>query len=391
MSSGTRIVDARARVLRAPVADGIAMSFAPLQHRSMVLVELHTADGGVGYGESWVNYPAWAPTERLATLREGVFPLLRGADAQDVAGMQRRQKTALQPIGRQWGAPGPILQAISAVDLALWDLRGRATGTAACRLVGSRVRERIPIYASSLGPHDVAADAQRCHQDGHTAVKLKVGFGRRTDEANLAAARDVLGPDVLLYADANQAWTLDEAKAMAPVLAAYEVSLLEEPLVGDQLADLEELHRSTGLGIATGENLYELQAFRPYIDSPAIAAIQPDVAKTGGLTEAWAISEYAAAHDKPVMPHLYGGALAFAATLQLAACAPAVAAVEYDVRTNPLRDPLLVNPPQPDAGSIVLPDYPGLGLDLDLDAVATYTDTAWQPATDSTYDREVTL
>lgn len=369
------IVAARLRVLRAGVDDGVAMSFAPLTHRSMVLVELETADGYVGVGESWTNYPVWATVERVATLREGVFPLVLGQDARGITAVHQRLVTALEPIGRQWGAPGPIMQAISAVDTALWDLNGRAGGQSISSLVGSRVREDCPVYASSLGPDGVAAQAQRCVAAGHTAAKVKLGFGRRRDEAILTAARDALGPGVELYADANQAWTVDEAVAMAPLLAAFDVAWLEEPLRGNRIEELEELHRRTGVVIATGENIYGREEFRRYAASPSVAILQPDIAKTGGFTEALAICELADAHRKPVLPHLYGGAVAFAATLQLTACAPAVQGIEYDIRTNPLRDPLLIDAPRPRRGRIRVPDGPGLGLELDLPAVLRHTAT----------------
>jgi L-alanine-DL-glutamate epimerase-like enolase superfamily enzyme len=152
--AGSRIRDVRLRVLRAKSTDGIAMAFAPLSHRSMVLVEVYTADGLVGYGESWTNYPPWAASERVATLRHGVFPLLVGKDARRITGLHRALCRQLEPIGRQWGAPGPIMQAISAVDLALWDLAGRAAGRAVCWLAGGPVRDEIPVYASSLGPRE---------------------------------------------------------------------------------------------------------------------------------------------------------------------------------------------------------------------------------------------
>jgi L-alanine-DL-glutamate epimerase-like enolase superfamily enzyme len=369
----TRIVDARLRVLRAPAADGIAMSFAPLRHRSAVLVELETEDGLTGQGESWTNYPPWAASERVATLREGVFPLVLGEDARRIGALHRRMRSRLEPLGRQWGAPGPILQAISAVDIALWDLAGRADGRAVSRLRGGRVRERVPVYASSLGPEGVTELARRCAAAGHEAVKVKLGFGRADDERILAEARAVIGAGTTLYADANQAWDVPEAVSMAPLLRDYDVAWIEEPLRGDTLSELEDLHRRTGLRIATGENIYGARGFRDFAASPAIAVLQPDIAKTGGLTEALAICELADAYGKPVFPHLYGGAVAFAATLQLAALAHPVAGLEYDVRANPLRDPLIVGPPVPAGGHIDIPDAPGLGIRLDGAAVAAVT------------------
>ncbi|MBB3664911.1 L-alanine-DL-glutamate epimerase-like enolase superfamily enzyme [Prauserella sediminis] len=371
----SRIVDARLRVMRAPVGDGIAMSFSPLRHRSAVLVELTTDDGLTGRGESWTNYPPWAVRERVATLREGVFPLLRGEDATRIAALHRLLCTQLDPLGRQWGAPGPIRQAISGADLALWDLAGQRAGCAVAALGAGRVRDRVPVYASSLGPDHVGPMARSCVAAGHTAVKVKLGFGRATDERNLAAARDAVGPDVALYADANQAWDVAEAVAMAPLLRDADVSWLEEPLRRNPLDGLEELHRRTGLVLATGENHYGVEEFRSLAASPAVAILQPDLAKTGGLTETMAICQLAAAHGKRVFPHLYGGAVAFAATLQLAALAEPVAAVEYDVRDNPLRDPLLRDPPTPSGGVIDVPGRTGLGVRLDEAAVAAVTES----------------
>lgn len=368
------IVAARLRVLRAPTGDGVAMSFAPLTHRSMVLVELETGDGHIGVGESWTNYPAWAVTERVATLREGVLPLVLGHDAHRITELQRRLVTSLEGIGRQWGAPGPVMQAISAVDMALWDVHGKKHGRSVAALIGGRVRDDVEVYASSLGPDDVAEQAARCLREGHRAVKVKLGFGRERDEQILSAAREVLGPDVALFADANQGWDLDDAVAMAPVLAAADVAWLEEPLRGNRIEELEELHRRTDLVIATGENVYGREEFRRYAASPAVAILQPDVAKTGGLTEAMAVCHLAEAYRKPVLPHLYGGAVAFAATLQLAACSPAVRSVEYDIRDNPLRDPLLTSPPRPRSGRLPLPDAPGLGAALNPEVVEQRTE-----------------
>lgn len=371
----SRIVEARLRVLRAPAADGIAMSFAPLRHRSIVLVELDNEDGITGCGESWINYPPWAASERVATLREGVFPLLVGQDPRRISAVHRELCARLEPMGRQWGAPGPVMQAISAVDIALWDLAGRVNGLAVSEMAGGRVREDVPVYASSLGPDDVRAQARGCVADGHVAAKVKLGFGRADDERILAEARDALGAATTLYADANQGWDLPEAVAMAPLLRGFDVAWIEEPLRGNRLSELEELHRRTDLQIATGENIYGARGFRDFAASPAIAVLQPDIAKTGGITEALAVCQLAAAHGKSVLPHLYGGAVAFAATLQLAALAHPVGGVEYDIRDNPLRDPLLIGSPEPVLGRIAIPAAPGIGVPLDSAAIAAVTES----------------
>ncbi|GHH63520.1 mandelate racemase [Streptosporangium violaceochromogenes] len=367
--AGARIAEARVRILRGQVTDGIAMSFAPLARRTTVLLELRTEDGRVGRGESWANFPSWAPAERLATLQQGVLPLVLGADASEIGEVAGRLIERLEPLARQWGAPGPIWQAISAVDVALWDLRAQEAGLSIAACAGGRLRDEIPVYASSLGPEGAAGQARRAAAAGFRAVKVKLGFGRDRDAANLAEVRTALGPEAEISVDANQAWTVGEATAMAPILAEFGVAWVEEPLRGNDLGDLETLHRRTGWRIATGENLYGRRAFARFTASPAIAVIQPDVTKMGGLSEALEVCRMAEAHDTAVAPHLYGGAAGLLATLQLAAMSPAVTVVEYDVRENPLRDPLIVDPPVPVAGRIAIPDGPGLGRELAPEAL----------------------
>jgi L-alanine-DL-glutamate epimerase-like enolase superfamily enzyme len=376
--AGGTIVAAGIRVLRKEAADGIAMSFGTLPRRTMVLLELETERGDTGLGESWVNFPAWAAAERVATLRDGVLPLVIGADAEQITLLHQRLVSALEPVGRQWGAPGPVMQAISAVDVALWDLAGQAAGRAISRLAGGRVRDSIPVYASSLGPHGVSEQAARCREAGFGAVKVKLGFGTEHDLGILRQARTVCGPDVAIYADANQGWSVDEAIGFAPALRDHDVRWVEEPVRGNDLTDIERFYERTGLPVATGENVYRRHGFWPYIDSPAVQILQPDISKTGGLSEVFAICQLAAARDKVVIPHLYGGAVAFAATLQLAGCSPQVSAVEYDVRDNPLRDPLLAGPPVPARGVLSIPDGPGLGVHLDRQAMSDVTEAHYR-------------
>ncbi|MGI8880241.1 MAG: mandelate racemase/muconate lactonizing enzyme family protein [Jatrophihabitans sp.] len=371
-SATVDIADVRFRHFRAPTTDGVGMAFGPLTHRSLVLIEIESAAGVVGYGESWVNYPSWAATERLATLAEGVAPLLRGHNAGHPVAIHDRLVQRLGPLGRQWGAPGPIMQAISGVDIALWDLRARSLAVSVTELLGGRTRSQVPVYASSLGPTDVEATAQRCVDLGFGCVKVKVGFGQEVDRANLRTCREVVGPDVTVVADANQAWTLAEALAACDMLQESDVSWIEEPLKGDRLEDIEAFASRSGMGVATGENIYGLDGFLPYLNSPHIAVYQPDVTKTGGLTETARICEAASSLGRLVMPHLYGGAVAFAATLQLAARFAVIDRVEYDVRSNPLRDPIMVAPLSLIDGMLTIPDGPGLGIELDQNALARH-------------------
>ncbi len=369
---GLEIVGARVQVLTAPVSDGTAMSFSMLSRRATVLLELETRNGFVGIGESWVNFPEWAPTERVATITQGVLPLLIGEDSRRISYLHQKMTKALTPVGRQWGAPGPIMQAISAADIALWDLSGRSQGKSISELAGGRLRETIPIYASSLGPTGVKEQGLLCNSRGYKAVKVKLGFGKNFDEQILTTAQETCGPDTVLFADANQAWSLDQAIAMAPILRRHNVAWIEEPIKGNDLATLETLYEESGISIATGENLTCYDDFIPYIDSDAIEVLQPDLTKAGGISEVLSICKLAESKGKKVMPHFYGGAVGFGATLQLAASMSNIISIEYDIRDNPLRDSLLLDPPKPVDGIITIPNGPGLGINLDYQAISRY-------------------
>lgn len=364
----------RLRVFRSAVVDGLAMSFAPMGHRAMAVVEVELEDGARGIGETWVNYPAWAWRERAATVAEGLAPLLVGRTLVTPQEAHGLLMAALLPLGRQWGAPGPVHQAVSGVDTALWDLAARHAGVPLAVLLGGADRPtELPVYASSLGPDDVAATAERCARSGHTAVKVKLGFGRDRDLDNLRTARRVLGDGVPLFGDANQAWSLDEALAIVPALRDAGVEWLEEPLAGDAPGRLAELRRRGGLPLATGENLYGAAAFAPYLAQGSVDIVQPDLSKVGGPTEYLRVAELAATTGTTVNPHLYNGAVATAATLQVAAAVPSTTTVEWDVRGNRLRedvDHLLT-----ESGTVRVPDGPGLGVDLDLDALSDLEET----------------
>lgn len=362
----------RARHLRAPLTRPTEFSFATMSFRQIVLIEIETADGTTGYGESWINHPPWAAHERLATIREGIVPLLLGRDPRNITAILQELKTQLTPLARQWGAYGPIMQAISGVSIALWDLLGKLRGVPIADMLGGRARSSILAYASSLGQTGIERVAQDCVDRGFHMVKLKLGFNHDQDMHNLVLASSVLDSRSKLCADANQKWSLEDALGIADQLKASRVAWIEEPISCNSLPAIAEFHERTGLRVATGENLYGLEGFLPYIHSEHIAVLQPDVTKTGGISDFVAICNVAATHNKTVIPHCYGGAIALAATLQLAAACPEVQFVEFDISENPLLHEIVSNAIIPVGGSLRIPGGPGLGIDLDFDAVERY-------------------
>lgn len=357
------------RVLECPLEEHVPMSFSQLRARRTFLVEVH-AGGSVGSGESWINYPDWGAAERLATLLDGVAPLVLGQDAEDPGALLDRLDAALAGVGRQWGAPGPIWQAISGIDIALWDLRGRRAGEPTAQLLGRR-RASVPVYASGVGPTRVHELTERALELGLTAVKAKVGFGEETDRGTIEAVREV-APDVHLFADANQAWSLAEATENARRLQDQGVELLEEPIRGDAPCDLAALHEATGIPLAGGENVYGLAGFMELARTPGLAHVQPDLAKSGGLTIARRLAERLGGTGCVISPHWYAGAIGLRASTTLASTIDDAGWIELDVRANPLRDELTTGGFPLREGRILAPTALGLVGDLDPDAVRRF-------------------
>lgn len=378
MSSPVVVEEVRLRVLSAALGEPVAMSFGRLGARRLVLVEVVGDDGQVGRGETWANYPAWAWAERLATLAEGVAPRVLGRRVDQLPALHHDLLRELEPLARQAGTPGLLFQALSGIDLALWDLAARSDGMAIAERAGGRVHDALPAYASGVGPDRVEELLDTAVEAGFRAVKLRVGFGREADRRALQVARRRVGDEVDLFVDANQAWTLAEALRMAPVLRDAGVAWVEEPLRHNPVAELGRFVEQTGLAVACGENSYGRSGFAELLTSGARPLLQPDVTKTGGFSEVLPICRMAEGLGLDVAPHFYGNAVGWLATLQLGAACPGVTWVELDIRPNPLRDGLLAEAPKLTDGAVEVPTGPGLGASLDEDRLAALV----QPGTE---------
>lgn len=373
MGDPAPITEVRVRTLKAPLGEPVVMACGEITARTTVLVEIQRADGLVGIGESWANHPHWVAAERTATLIDGIAPLLLGEDPRHIAALHAKLARSLSGPARQWGGQAPLLQAVSGVDIALWDLAGKSLGVGVADLIGGRFRDRVPAYASGLGPDRVEDIGAHCLDAGWDALKVRVGFDPDLDRSNLQAARRILGPDRLLAADANQGWRPGEARRMARTLGETGVAWIEEPIVDASVEDLEAFAVHTGMTVALGENLAGSAAFLPYLGSSDRFLLQPDITKIGGFSHALPVCQLAGAAGVAVAPHFYGGAVGWAATLQLAAACPSIDSVEYDIRPNQLRDDLLGRPPAVAGGMVQVPAGPGLGVSLDGDLLDNYT------------------
>ncbi|MCG5212803.1 mandelate racemase/muconate lactonizing enzyme family protein [Streptosporangium sp. KLBMP 9127] len=359
------------RVLSAPLREQVPMSFSALTERRSVLVTVG-AGGVTGTGETWVNYPGWAWRERLATL-DGLRPLLIGADAADPAALMSGLAARLHGVARQWGAPGPLWQALSGIDMAIWDLLGHVHGRPVADLLGNgtATATRVPAYGSGVGPTGVAELTERALELGLTAIKIKVGFGEETDLTTIRGVRAVAGPGLPVFADANQAWDPATARHMCTVLAEHGVAWFEEPLAGDRPDDLAALAAATGAAIAGGENVYGAPAYAELMTLPALAHVQPDPSKTAGISLSDEIGRMPG--TAKLSPHCYGGAATLAASVHLVAAAPRPGWIELDLRENPLRTDVATGLGVGSDGFIPVPTGPGLGLTYDRRTLDRYT------------------
>ncbi|KAF4408480.1 mandelate racemase/muconate lactonizing enzyme family protein [Streptomyces lycii] len=363
------------RVLAVPLRERVPMSFSSLTARRTVLVTLRSGDL-YGTGESWVNHPDWGWRERLATL-DGIRPHVLGADAADPPALMTDLAARLHGVARQWGAPGPLWQALSGIDMAAWDLLGQARRAPLATLLAERAGHRgplpaaVPAYGSGVGPTDVTRLTERALEQGLGAVKIKVGFGEETDLATVREVRAVAGPDLPVFADANQAWDLPTAERMCGLLGAFGIEWFEEPLAEDRPAELAELARRTGVRLAGGENVYGAEACAGYAALPGLAHFQPDPAKTAGVS----MSDTAGRRPGTarLSPHCYSAAPGLASGVQLVAAAPRPGLVELDLRPNPLRTGIATGPRLTSGGTLTVPAGPGLGLDYDPGAVDRFT------------------
>ncbi|MGI8406600.1 MAG: mandelate racemase/muconate lactonizing enzyme family protein [Thermomicrobiales bacterium] len=283
------------------------------------------------------------------------------------------------------GRGGALTHTISGIDIALWDLLGQATGQPVGRLLGGRYRERIRAYASILmdEPSRLAEHIHHVRAGNFQAIKIGWGpFGRQShalDEAIVCAAREAAGSDTLLMVDAGGSdafWPngLRWALRTADILAAYDVYWFEEPLTPDALEDYVALRQASRVPISGGETLTRRQAFQPWLTARAFDIVQPDVTKVGGISEERRIGWMAQENGIRFIPHGWNTAIGLAADLHLASAFATTDLIEYIVGSPYVDDITDGGWTLDEDGMLAIPDRPGLGVTIDLDALAKYAD-----------------
>lgn len=362
----------RAIPLTARMQAGTRTAQAVYDKVSIVLVELRTTDGIVGYGECLGRFGAPAYADFINTV---LAPLLLGRSAFDIRQHWLRMRAAL--TGR---AGGILVEAIAGVDIALWDVVGKALGQPVHRLLGGMGRTHVDCYASSINWADAAtmqAQTRSVIAQGFKAIKVKLGQPVAQAIAAAGAVRAAAGDAMRLGVDANWAYTLDEAVRVGHVLHDLGYWFFEEPIVPEDVAGYAHLRRSLPIMLAAGESDYTVAHAAELLRERLVGIIQPDVARAGGISETRDIATLAQAFHVGYAPHVgWSGAVCVAASLQLAAAMPAFTSFECMFIGNPLRDALATEPVGAAAqlvdGRLPVPDGPGLGIRIDMDAVDRY-------------------
>ena len=324
-------------------------------------------DAGLeGWGEGFGH--ACCPTTR-AVIDTQLAPAVLGEDARDIRGLMTRMAQRLHLFGRN----GPHVYALSALDIALWDIAGKAAGLPLWRLLGGAPVESLPAYASLLRysePAEVGRACERAVQQGYRDVKLhEIGVPQ------VAAARSAVGAAAEIMLDTNCPWSVDHAIGMARQLQPYNLAWLEEPVwPPEDHAGLARVRREGGVRIAAGENAAGLQDFGHQFDAGALDIAQPSVSNIGGITELLKIAALAEARGVRLVPHCAYFGPGWLASLHLAATIAPTAPFErlfVSLETSPYHDLVLA-----EAGRVRIPDGPGLGRDPDMAVLQRYAMSA---------------
>lgn len=347
----------------------IPLSCGVLSHRNFGLVCIETAGGIAGWGETSVNFPPWSYRERKATIEEGLGPLLIGEDARDIHRLRRMMQMATLSYTRMW-AEGAITQAISGMEMALWDANGRETGRSLSELLGGACHSKFDAYATGFRADDPAAGAMEMVAKGYTTVKTRIGFDDEIDIGKVRALREAVGDNIKVMVDANQAFTFPRAKKMLEALQPLDLYWIEEPVLNDDFASMARLkHLFPDMKIAWGENAFDPRQYNSVIDDNLVDFVMPDPCRCGGLGPAQEMADIARRGGVPVSAHHYGSDVGFAAMLHFMATCPLVDHVLRDEAPVRLRDDMVVEDLTPKKGRVSVPQGPGLGISLDMAVV----------------------
>lgn len=346
--------------------------------RLICLVKITLYDGTYGWGEGY------GPARMIKEGIEFFKPLLIGEDP--VAHENLWQKMYLRSL--DYNRRGIFLAAISALDVALWDIKGKLFNQPVSVLLGGRKREVVRAYATGMYFSDcsnlsnkLAEEALSYKKEGFSAMKMKVGLGIKEDMKNIHAVREAIGYDVELMVDSNHAFSLKEALQLVREMEKYNIGWFEEPISPEEYENYAHLRQHSSIPIAGGECEYLRYGFLHLFQSKSVDIAQPDICAAGGLTEVKKICCMAQTFGVDIVPHTWGTGIAVSAALHLMSnwdtipgrMNSPVPLLELDKTENPLRDELMTPGLIINNGMIQVPSKSGLGVEVDESALKKYT------------------
>ncbi len=377
-----KISEVRVHPISVPLETPFYFSQGWVHQRSSVIIELITDDGQTGWGESLCH--GLQPPQIAAAFIEQVFrSILIGADPFDVELLWERMYNTTQPYGQG----GAAVNAISGVDIALWDLIGRSVGKPIHKLIGGAFRAEVQPYATGFYriengnyPADAIVEAKSYIDAGFKAFKLKIGFGVDEDIAFINAIRDAVGPEMRIMADANSAYSVGSARRLIDATRGANLYFYEELLAPEDLKGYRELKGFSSSRIAAGEQLFGKQGYAPWLEARALDLIQPDLCSSGGFSELKKIAALAQAAHTPMIPHVWGSGIGLAASLQFIAALPSLPLtlnlvepmLEFDRSSHPFRRELIFDGIEMQNGKVQIPAGPGIGVEVNREVLEQY-------------------
>ncbi len=347
--------------------------------KGALVVEIRTDNGLIGWGD------CYGPAAVNRAIIDNVLKAgLIGRDPFDVEVLWEELYNKI----KDYGLTGMTISSISGIDIALWDLIGKAVKQPIHKLIGGAFRTKLQAYATGLYFRDMnrlneeaVEEARGYVEQGFQAIKMKIGLGSITKDIDrVAAVRDAIGPDVQLMVDANHCFNVPQAIAIGRELQKLDIHWFEEPISPEDLDGYVEVTRKLDMAIAGGENEFTKFGFRRIIEKRAMDIVQPDVCAAGGITECKKIATLAQASSLQCVPHAWGTAIGLAATMHYLASlpfsppclVPVPPMLEYEQTFNPFRDELSTTDLTHTEGFVTVPDGPGLGIEINRDVLERY-------------------
>jgi len=372
-----KIIDVRTHVLEHVLDTPFQSASMRFDRRQHVLVEIACDDGTIGWGECLG--PA-LPNAAIVALYK---PWLIGQSPLET----EKHWATLYNVSRDQGQRGLAITALSGIDIALWDIKGKHFGVPVSTLLGGRFRESVRAYATGAFKRDGvdrvednAADVARFRAEGFHAAKIKVGFDPREDLRVIRAVREAAGSAMRIMIDGNHGYDALEAVHLGKKAADFDIDWFEEPVVPEQLDAYRAVRAGQPIPVAGGETWHTRWGMREPIETRCVDIIQPDVCGAGGFTEVRRIADLAALYGVRMVPHVWGTAVQIAASLQVVAAmipnpvrpSPIEPMLEFDRTDNPFRQAVVTTPIEHVGGVVAIPDAPGLGIEINRAALQEF-------------------